>query len=540
MDAIRTRAQEIWNQLAPWQRIASLAILVAGVALLGVVALWLQEPSYAVLYRDLSDKDAAAITAVLEQQNIPYRLGEGGTLIQIPADQIAKVRLQLAAQNLPRDGFGYELFDGSAFEKLGMTEFMQRVNYQRALEGELARTIKSIEGVQDARVHIVLPEERLFMEQQQDPKASVVLELAPGMQLAPEQVEAVRNLVANSVEGMEPANVAVVDVEGRVYDPPATGELALATLTSSQIQIQRTVEMQKQRDLQAMLDQTLGPGKAIVRVTVEMDWDQVESQVELVAPAGEVGSVLKESRREEVRWEGAGGQAVGGAPGVDANAPADVPSYQAGDEVGGTYEQTIDQQVFEVSRERTVRQRQPGAVKRISVAVLVDDVLPEDQLEAVQSLVEAAVGIDPERGDVVQIQRIPFNEDFFAQQAAAFDQARKQELYLRIGMIVAALLGLGLILFFLRRMFNDIQRRMMPYVVEPEPPALNGNGPLPSLQQQAAAAYGAADQVLPGSTGEMELPSPDDPELRLKAVARHNPDVVASVLQSWMEQGQPF
>ncbi len=540
MDAIRTRAQEIWNQLAPWQRIASLAILVAGVALLGVVALWLQEPSYAVLYRDLSGKDAAAITAVLEQQNIPYRLGEGGTLIQIPADQVAQVRLQLAAQNLPRDGFGYELFDGSAFEKLGMTEFMQRVNYQRALEGELARTIKSIEGVQDARVHIVLPEERLFMEQQQDPKASVVLELAPAMQLTPDQVEAVRNLVANSVEGMEPANVAVVDVEGRVYDPPTTGELALAALTSSQIQVQRTVEMQKQRDLQAMLDQTLGPGKAIVRVTVEMDWDQVESQVELVAPAGEVGSVLKESRREEVRWEGTGGQAVGGAPGVDANAPADVPSYQVGDEVGGTYEQTVDQQVFEVSRERTVRQRQPGAVKRISVAVWVDDVLPEEQMEAVQSLVEAAVGIDPERGDVVQIQRIPFNEDFYAQQLAAFDQARRQELYLRVGMIAAALLGLGLILFFLRRMFNDIQRRMMPYVVEPEPPALHGNGPLPSLQQQAAAAYGAADQALPGSSGEMELPSPDDPELRLKAVARHNPDVVASVLQSWMEQGQAF
>lgn len=538
MDPIRARAQEIWTQLAPWQRIAGLAILVAALALIGVMALWLQEPDYALLYRDLSDKDAAAITAVLDQQNIPYRLSEGGTAIEIPAEQIPKVRLQLAAQNLPQDGFGYELFDGSAFEKLGMTEFVQRVNYQRALEGELARTIKSIEGVQDARVHIVLPEERLFTEQQQDPKASVLLKLAPGMRLGPDQVEAVRNLVANSVEGMTPENVSVMDMEGHVYDPPVSGELAVATLTSSQIQVQRTVERQKQQDIQAMLDQTLGPRKALVRVTVEMDWDKVESQVDLVAPAGEVGSVLKESKREEVRWTGSG-NAAAGVPGVDANAPADVPSYQgdAGD-TNGSYEQTVDQQVFEVSRERTVRQRQPGTIKRMSVAVLVDDTLPEEQVTAIRSLVEAAVGIDPARGDLVEVQRIPFNEDFYAQQMAAFDQAQQQEFYLRIGMIVAALLGLGLVLFFLRRMFNDMQKRMMPYVVEPEAPALPPNGTPHSLQQAANAAYGAAN-ALPNGDGEMELPTPDDPELRLKAVARHNPDIVAAVIQSWVEQGQP-
>lgn len=541
MDDIRTRATEIWNQLAPWQRFAGIATVISAFGLLAVLGLWMREPSYALLYRNLSERDAAAVVNELENQRIPYRLVGDGTAIKVESSQVASARLKLAAQNLPQGGTaGFELFDGSALDNFGMTEFMQRVNYQRALEGELGRTITAIDGVEVARIHIAIPEESLFVEEQKQPKASVILKTTPGVHLKSGQIQAIRFLVANSVEGLEVGNISVADVDGTLYDPPKTdGELSAMAVTSNQLEVKRRFETETQNGLQAMLDQTLGPKKAVVRVNAEMNWDREETVKELYAPAGEVGSVVRSTNQTEESWVGAG-ESAAGVPGVDPNAPVDVPSYQTGNGTGGEYTSRSTQTNYEVSKEVLNIVRQPGTVERLSVAVLMDENLPAEQADTVQKLVEAAVGFDAERGDQIQVQQVPFNDDFYAKEAALLQQMQQRALYIRIGTIVAILLGLGLVLFFTRKVFTDMQKRMMPYVVEPERaalPASNAQTPV-SLQNSASAAYAQASS---GSDPEdiediFRLPSPDESEMRLRAIARHNPEYVASILQEWSTQ----
>ncbi len=549
MNEMRTKATNIWSQLAPWQRFAGLATVLTAIGMFVVMGLWMNDPQYAVLYRDLNDRDAAAIVDELDSQKIPYRLAENGSAIEVEQGQVASARLKLASKNLPQGGtIGYEMFDSGSLGNLGMTEFMQRVNFQRALEGELSRTITAVEGVELARVHLVLPEQSLFVEQQQQPKASVILKTRPGVRLEVSQVQSIRFLVANSVEGLDAKNITLVDVAGNLYDmPDAKGEMSTASVSTSQIEVQRKVELETQNDLQAMLDQTLGPKKTVVRVSVDMNWDLEEAQVETYAPAGEVGSVIRSSSREEESWTGSGGAGVGGVPGVDPNAPVDVPSYQAGGTGSGDYTRRSDTINYEVSKETRSLVKQPGTVQRISVAVLLDETLPDTQVESVKSLIEAAVGADPARGDAVQVQRVPFNDDFYAQEMARFEAQQQQELYIRIGMIVAVLLALGLVLFFTRKIFSDMQKRMMPYVVPSETPALpqdaSASLPASSLQKSAASAYARAsgskdryaayDAAYDKFDDYFQLPPPDESELRLRAIARHNPEVIASIIAEW-------
>jgi flagellar M-ring protein FliF len=545
MQDLRTKALDIWAQLAPWQRFAGIAILLSTIGMFVVMGLWMSEPRYAVLYRDLNERDAAAIVNELDSQRVPYQLIAGGTAIEVEEDQVAAIRLRLAAQNLPQGGtIGYEMFDTGSLGNLGMTEFMQRVNYQRALEGELSRTITAVEGVDLARVHLALPEESLFAQQQQQPKASVILKVKPGVRLNMTQVQSIRFLVANSVEGLTADNITLVDVDGNFYElPEGDGTPTLASVSGGIMEMQRVAELERQNNVQAMLDQTFGPNKTVVRVNIEMNWDQEESQTETYAPAGEVGSVIRSSSREEENWEGAGANA-GGIPGVEANAPVDDVTYQAGDGNSGTYNRRSDTVNYEVSKEIRSKTVQPGSVERITVAVLMDESLPEEQVAAVQSSVSAALGLNAQRGDVIEVQRIPFDISFYEQELAQFQAQQQQDFYIRIGIIVGVLLGLGLILFFTRKILGDMQKRMMPFVVEEENLALPkdaaaGQQGAASLQQQANNAYARA---LAGTKGQGEiddfehifqLPPPDESELRLRAIARHSPDVVASIIEEW-------
>ncbi len=547
MQGFRTKALDIWTQLAPWQRFAGIAILLTTIGMFVVMGLWMSEPKYAVLYRDLSDRDAAAIVNELDSQRVPYLLAEGGTSIEVEEDQVAAVRLRLAAQNLPQGGtIGYEMFDTGSLGNLGMTEFMQRVNFQRALEGELSRTITAVEGVDLARVHLVLPEESLFIQQQQQPKASVILKVKPGVKLSATQIQSVRFLVANSVEGLELENIALVDVDGNLYDiPNGQGEPTIASVTGGYFEMQRATELEKQNNVQAMLDQTFGPNKTVVRVNVDMNWDQEESQVETYAPAGEVGSVIRSSSREEESWSGQGAQAAAGVPGVDANAPVDDSTYQSEDGTAGAYNRRNDTVNYEVSKETRSKTIQPGGVERISVAVLMDESLPEEQIETVKSTVAAALGLNEERGDVIEVQRVPFTDTFYADEMARFESMQQQDLYVRIGTIAAILVGLGLVLYFTRKTLGDMQKRMMPFVVDDANPALpkESTASYPNaamMQQNANAAYARAMNnsnknaaAFDDLDGIFQLPPPDEAELRLRAIARHSPEVVASVIEEW-------
>lgn len=543
MDNIRTRFAETWTQLQPWQRFVGIGAVVSLIGLVTVMSLWAREPEYALLYRNLSERDAAAIVADLDAQGIRYQLLGNGTTIEVESEHVATTRLRLAAAGLPQgSGQGFEqIFEKDLLSNLGTTDFLQRVNYQRALEGELARTITAIEGVEVARVHTAVPEESLFVEQQQEPTASVILKLVPGMRLRPGHVQTIRFLVANSIEGLKASNITVADVDGNLYEAVDTeGELGATAASGSQFDTQQQMELMTQRDLQAMLDAILGPRKAIVRVNYELNWDREESVLEIYAPAGEVGSVVRSTTTEEENWTGAAGEAAAGVPGVDPNAPADLPSYPAGGANDGEYNRQSNTTNYEVSKEERHIIRMPGNLKRASVAVLMDESIPEEAAEAVRRSVEAAVGFDPERGDLIEVQRIPFVQDPFAQQAAVLDKIQQRELYMQIATIVGILLGLGLILFFVRKIFGDMQQRMMPYVVEPSTPALTENGTRTpaSLQTSAANAYAGASGGPDYDSDELyQLPAPDEAEIRLKAIARRNPEHLASILKKWAAKG---
>ncbi|HRJ43936.1 MAG TPA: flagellar basal-body MS-ring/collar protein FliF, partial [Caldilineaceae bacterium] len=460
------------------------------------------------------------------------------------ATQVAATRLSLASKNLPTSGTGYELFDKDALSGIGMTDFMQRMNFQRALEGEIARTITSIDGVEMARVHIAIPEESLFAEQQKEPTASVVLKLGTGVRLGPTQVQAIRFLLANSVEGMKAANISVVDMAGNLYEVPESetdGGSGIAT--SSQIETERSMEVQTQRDLQMMLDSTLGNNSTVVRINVELNWDREESVSEEYAPAGQVGSVVRSNQQSDESWTGVGADPALGVPGVDANAPVDTPNYPAGSgDNSGEYNKRTSTTNYEVSKRITNSVKQPGSIKRMTVAVLVNEALPAEQVETVRALVAAAVGINQERGDLIQVERVPFNDTEQVKTAAYVAQIQQQELYLQIGIVVAVLLGLGMILFFIRRTFADMQKRMIPYIIQPEIPALPGDvagtlaAPL-SAGHSARSAYGTALEAGENEYDDfLKLPAPDEIELRLRAVARHTPETVASILQVWAER----
>ncbi|MGQ9581637.1 MAG: flagellar basal-body MS-ring/collar protein FliF, partial [Armatimonadota bacterium] len=261
----------LWKELSPAQRLVVAAFASLAFTSVVLIGMALSRPRMAVLFSGLTSEDAGAIAQKLAEQKIPYRLSADGTTIEVPANKVYDVRLQLATQGLPQGGtVGFELFDKSNF---GMTEFAERLNYQRALQGELQRTIKQLAPVVDARVHIVMPEEKLYTSEQNPVTASVVLRLRRDRPLSDGQVGGIVHLVSSAVEGLKPSNITVIDTEGNVLSEAVTlagsgGQL----LTAAQTKLKRQYEIELAANLQGMLARIVGPDKAVVRVSAELNF----------------------------------------------------------------------------------------------------------------------------------------------------------------------------------------------------------------------------------------------------------------------------
>ncbi|HIQ05512.1 MAG TPA: flagellar M-ring protein FliF [Anaerolineae bacterium] len=522
------RASAIWSGLDHRQRVLAGILGVAGLTLLLSLGFWAQTPDYAVAYTGLSEQDAGAIVAQLKKLNIPYQLSDNGSVIRVPAQRVAETRLALAQQGLPKgDSVGFELFDSGQLGNLGMTEFLQKLNYQRALEGELSRTINALEAVEGSRVHIVIPESSLFLDEEKKPTASVLLQLRPGERLNREQVQGISYLVASSVEGLQPDDVTIVDVQGHVLSAASTGAELPSSLQAStaQIEVKRRFERDAEAHLQAVLDQALGPGKALVRVSATFDWDRVEKNSETYVPPGSGGGVVRSSRQLEEYGEPA--SAVGGIPGTTSNVGG-VPSYQS--PVSGTNElryvrrdQTYN---YEISKVVENSVKAPGTIKRLSVAVLLDDSLPAEQAAAIESMVAAAIGADTSRGDTVVVERLAFDDSFYKSQQKALAEERRQELYMVIAKTIAAILGLVVVIFFVRGLLRDLSRRAVgpvsPYVL--------------SLEEVEAKP----PKELGTEADHLSLPEPVDEvgqhRRQIMHLAQKRPEVLAQVVQSWLEE----
>lgn len=387
------RLQETVRQFTLAQR--TLAVIGVAVLVLGLSALsaWLGKPTMSPLFTSLSASDASAIVDHLQSEGVSYELTDGGSTILVPAGELYQMRLAVAAAGLPAasDGAGYSLLDD-----MGMTssEFQQQVTYQRALEGELAKTIGALSGVEAATVRLALPEESVFVSETADPTASVFVETTPGTDLGTDKVQSIVHLVSASIEGMSPTDVAVVDAEGRVLSAVGTGGTGL--------QDGRTGEYEQRvaAGIQAMLDPVVGAGNAVVSVTADLDYDQVERTTETYTADGELPPLSSSTSSEQ--YTGTGG-ATGGVLGPDNIA---VPGEQ------GTGEYLKESETVNNPLNRVTEQlvTAPGSVRRQSVSVVISQQGGAGvDLAQLEQMVAAAAGIDTTRGDVVEVSRMAFD-----------------------------------------------------------------------------------------------------------------------------------
>lgn len=507
-----------------------LVALAGSVAGLIALALWTQQPDMQVLFTNLNSEDAASIIDKLKESKTPYDTTGGGATILVPTAQVHDLRLTLASQGIPKGGgVGYEIFDRTS---IGMSEFVQKLNYRRALQGELARTIAQMPEVERARVHLAIPERRLFAAEQERPRASVIVSLRNAQMLSKGQVQGVVHLVASSVEGLQARDVTVVDGHGHLLSSTVQDETA--GLTNTQLEYQRTIEKDIEGRIQSMLERIVGLNKAEVRVSSLIDFRKVETTEERYDPNGQV---VRSEQRGQEKANGVNGMS-GGVPGVQSNVPPGTEQEPTPTSSNAT--QTKNETVnYEISRTVSRIVEPIGSIKKLSVAVLVDGTyetakaagdaadkpagevvkkyIPrsEEDLKRIEEIVKKAMGYSTERQDQVQVVNVQFGfgpeEPASATVEAVAETTQPWMPYMRYA--VGALLFL-LILFFVVR----------PLI------AMLG---VSSIEATAAEA---ATPALPASVGAVEA-SLESSASRAQIVdmARKNPDGTAVVVKQWLK-----
>ena len=372
-------------------------------------------PDLSLLYSDLDPQDSGQIVTRLETMDIPYRLGGDGTQVFVPQDQVARLRLTMAEEGLPSGGsIGYEIFDRS--EGLGTTSFVQGVNHLRALEGELARTIRSIGSVKSARVHLVLPKRELFTRDKQDPTASIVVAMRSSQRLSGQQVQAIQHLVAAAVPGLKPSMISIIDSKGTLL-ARGTEEGDLDRLAATADEMRVSYEARLARTVEELLERSIGIGNVRVQVSAEMDFDRVTENAEIFDPDGQVVRSTQTIEEETGSTDG------------DAPAPVTVggnlpDAGLAPGAAGGSQSNAVRNEEttnFEISRTVKTHVRESGTVRRLSVAVLINgtfaaaaegettyEARKPAEMDQISALVRSAVGFDEARGDILEIVNMPF------------------------------------------------------------------------------------------------------------------------------------
>ncbi len=531
--------------------IAVALILVAGG--IGSLLHWKHERDFRPLFTGMSPEDAAAIVQKVKESGVEYRIGENGTSVLVPDSKVDEERLEMAGAGLPKTGrVGFELFDKT---NLGITDFTEHVNYRRALEGELERSIRSLNQLQQARVHITFPKDSVFLDSREPAKASVLVDIRPGATLTPQNVLAITNLVASAVEGLSPEFVSVVDEQGNLLSRPRKASFDSSEPSDAALDFQHQVEKDLTSKVEATLEPLLGAAKFRVGVSADCDFTTTEQSDEVYDPAK---SVMVSSQKSE---DLSGQTQVGGVPGTASNAPHPPPKPAP---TGNTVSRRTENVNYDTTR--TVRHTKipEGAIKRISASLLLDEdvqwvgkgkqkhrvlVPPSpDKIKAIHDLIAGVLGLQAQRGDQLIIEALPFEQtlanEFDGTGAPGGPSASRTstpalwaDQRVLIGAGAALLLGLGAVLFLLLR------RRKLG--VEEAPKALSAaaDGMTPeakkTMEAAAAAALSAKAQAeqmyqtlqLPAPTKKVEV-------LRehLKEAVKKDPAFTASILRGWLEE----
>lgn len=531
-----------WNSLSPLQKGGLAAILVAVFGGILALAITSSRPSYGVLFSKLTPQDAGAIKKKLQAQNISFKV-ENDNEILVPSDQVHEIRMDLASENLPANHgeLGYELLDKP---NLGMTESALRMNQKRSLEGELTRTIKSQDGIEEARVHIALPEKPLFSDPSatSEVTASVSLRLKDGYRLSEKQVDGIAHLVSFAVERLKPENVSIIDSKNNQLNAKGEGE----SIGMDQAQQQERLERRLTQELQQLADRTLGDNRAEISVRAELDWDQSQIAEEKYKPSGVNGANLptNESKTDE-RYTRADAAAPS-APGTMTNTVANNNNNP------GNYNRSQDTNTYVVDKTTTRRVMATGKPKKLSVAVFLDEaanIPPAKQIDLRNTLATAA-GLDLTspasggRGDQISLTIIPFDRTEEKNAEAKLLAAANQDKQMAMIRNGAALLTLVLVAVFTLIMMRP--RRPKRQKLD----ATVGDKKNAALGSKAGDAPGLPSGGTPSTDGSVpnegsenplgEIPL-DEEELatplgRIRRIAVTQPEDVAAMLQDWLRE----
>jgi flagellar M-ring protein FliF len=522
---------ETFGRLTATQKLIAVGTTALLTASLTYMIYMVNQVEYIALFARLSESDTAAVVEALKKNKVPYRLSDTGAVL-VPRDQLYDVRLSVAAEGVPRGaGAGFELFDQ---QKLGSTEFVQKINYQRALQGELARSINQMNEVMESRVHLVLPEDSLFLEDRKPTSAAVVLKLNPGTRLNQRQVQGIVHLVANSVKGLDEDHVTVLSTDGQVIFKKSPAE-SPSQVSGTQLEFKNQLEENLRQKLQSMLEQVVGANRVIARVTADLDFNQVRTEQDTFDPDG---TVVRSQQRAIENTEGADPTPKGN-PDVPINVESKLMESPAKEQQKkhNRQRETVNYEINRVSRKVV---NSPGTIKKLSVAVIVDgpyetkadggkqklNFVPRsaEEIKGLEDMVKKAVGYDEARNDQVSVSNVPFAAELAtAEELTGFARwlqiARSyQKLFLNVVIVI-------LVFFFVvRPLLRKLQQ------IAKEMPALPSRG--------AAGALPSGEEVPQLPFERFEVPVDSLPALRDKAVnmIQHDPDKARDILRSWLRE----
>jgi flagellar M-ring protein FliF len=492
----------IWQRLTLQQKIITSSLVVFTFLALASLMVWSKgtpaNNGMHSLYSNLEIDDAAAVGEQLQKSNIKFKAENEGRTILVDKEKIYEARMALAKAGLPKShGVGYELFDKT---NLGMTDFVQKVNSRRALEGELQRTIEGLEEVKSARVHLVVPEPTIFLDNQKEAKASVVVRMATGRELSKEQIRGVTFLVSSSVDGLKPQNISVIDFEGKLLSGQFGGDEG--TMASSQnVELEQNVEKYLEKKADQMLSEVLGPSKAKVKVSVVMDFAKAEKTIEKYDPESRV--VRSEEREDEN---------VKNAPDGDQTKEKSLTNYEI--------DKTIEHIVGDI-----------GAVKRLTISVAVDGKYDTDkagkqtfvartaqEIQSIEDVVKNALGYDLARGDQISVVSMQFDNEFLRKEQNEMQKRDQWEMQMMIAKYAAIFIIAVLFIFFLRYLAKTIAEAMNP--------------PLPKLEP-----LGVVEEI-PEEVPENVKRSSAILE-RVEMMSREEPVNIALIIRQWLSEPVP-
>jgi flagellar M-ring protein FliF len=554
MDQLR----KLISGLSLFQRISILAVAALVVAGLVTFSHMRHEGDFRPLYTSMAPEDASTVVQKLKESAVEYRLADNGGTVLVPSGKLAESRLALAAAGLPKSGrIGFELFDKNNF---GATEFVEHINYKRALEGELERSVMSLAEVEQARVHLTLPKESVFLDQQEPAKASVMVKLRAGAEISPQNVTAVTNLVASAVEGLTPEAVSLVDMDGNLLSKPHKKAAADGSeITAESLEVRQQLERALVTKISATLEPLLGANRFRAGASVDCDLTSGEQQEETLDPAK---SVMLSSQKTE---EGADHPVSGGVPGTASNLPH--PANNAPNKTTGGVSRRTENITYQTSRLVKTTRIPQGVVRRMSLAVLVDQTVQwegdgaarkkvlvppsPETLKTIRDLVAGVTGFNQERGDQLIVESLPFESSLNAQPPPAARPTSSKpavkepplvELFNKYrDLTLPVSLGLTLLLaltFAILRMVRQPRREGDAEEQLELPPGSHTPASLPGAEGAPAHLdlSPKAQQLAAG-------PQPSENERdqladRIRQLAKRDPAATANVLRMWLQDNQ--